>query len=442
MHTQTLEQIHEIYKKLLHVNPDTELKVCELGLVIRVYFTLNHNFQSFQTITDIFQQFFHDNHKELKTHFPPGGGSFVKLTDKSFQLYQNKILNNYKNMSRLFWTLCSTPKSEHTANQVPDISLHCEIYTNDENDVSSESPYLSELKFTLPIRYLESSEGLQYIENWINTLCMQLNVVHGYAGFTIQDTYELGSTPHHLHYAFKNYWGITADLDKYEADCWKNSIKSISWYTFINQDLFEQINIDPISNQQFNLEEKIQYWQTNNVHIIKAGLYPSLIQRDQILDHKNYLLINHLLRPLYLKCLPPSSTRYIDQIFMFYWLRRFNLENLYDVLQNNAMPEKEQLPILGSAWTVENNLSVTAYFESDMDGYHRMDDQKYFMCVPYTGSWKPLNFKGFSQHLHTGVKFPECAEYVRESGNISKKDAIWCLDTRDDGQAVKEQNPF
>lgn len=401
-YSEIIQQLHLAEHELKMLDRD-EKTIAQLSLTIQLYYLNGASDESKQKALDIIDRF--KQQYPLKTHFPYSHRGFVKLTEKSYQSAYKKA----KDQNVMEWFLSSSESSELSGDYAVG------VYTARDNVGASH------IQFNFPISMVFENKGRQEFHTWIEYLVENFEVLHGYAGLSIQLPYARHPFQFYEYGVTRQYWGITPDGASFLTLDWEEGIRSINWYTLIGKNFRErlqtQLYFDEILRNSKNTELK----EVNNCLILKAEALPRLGDKSKSLP-LSYVVINQLCQPIRTE-VPTDAMhtvyrgpRYsLSQVY--YWIHRWDNANFIDGDFDPEGKKENLLPILGE---------------------YGNDDRS----VPYSGIWTPFDFEGIDQHFTLGEEFPERGQYQRKSGTISTKPVVWKLVKRDDHQATLLPNPF
>lgn len=400
---ELIQQIKDAERELLMLDKDDQA-LCQLSLVIVLYYLNGGNTEGKQKALDIVEKF--RNQYPIRSHFAAfKSRGFVKFTDKSYQSAINKALDT----DVLEWHLTSGESGEFAGD------YRIDVFTARDNYG------VSEVKLHLPIKLIYDVNGRQEFADWINYLLEGLEVLHGYAGLNVQLPFDRHPYQFYEYQVTRQYWGLTPDGASSFKREWQRGTRSINWYSFIGKGLQEKFVGQPYYLDTMKAYPDLNIEKIGETLAFRAGILPRLGNKDLPLP-LTYLVIAQLSKVV--RSDMPSDAmhtayhgpRYsLSQVY--YWMRRWDNANFNKGILDPKGRKETLLPVLGE---------------------YGNDDS----IVPYSGMWTPFDFEGLEQHLTQGQEFPEEGKIIRKSGTISEVMVVWRLVKRDDGGAVELQNPF
>lgn len=405
-------------ERALRLIDEQDRPLAKLALTIQLYYLDGATPESKGQALKIIDQFKQKYASHLKAQFAQHNRGFVKLTETSYQSFLKHAEQNIQaNDDLLSYYLSSDESGEFADDYV------VEFFTAypDSEPATEQDLQLSYASLTLPLSLVETELGLQEYQQWIDLLISTFSIHHGYAGLTLKTPYDRHPFQSYEYDITHKYWGITPDGGGFSKHKWQAGLKSISWQTFIGLRLKDSVLQQPFYQETLKHYTNVKASQINQCLILQAGPVPRLANASEALP-LSYVVVNHLCRNVMTKTpLAPLHTGAQGNLYSYtqtyYWLHRWNNDNFEQGIFNLQGKKQELLHVLGEY------------------GYD-------YQLVPYSGMWKPFDFEGLSQHLTAGQVFPEEAKYIRKSGRISSKEAVWCLENRDDYGPVLLINPF
>ncbi|QOW45454.1 type VI immunity family protein [Acinetobacter piscicola] len=402
----------------LRLIDDQNRPLAKLALTIQLYYLDGATAESKRKALEIIAQFKQKYASHLKAQFTQNNRGFVKFNEKNYQSFLKKAEQNIQANDDLFTYYLSSDEDGEFAD---DYVLEFFTAYPDSEPATDQDLQLSYASLTLPVSMIETKEGLEGYQQWIHLFIHSFSVFHGYAGLTLKTPYDRHPFQSYEYDITHKYWGITPDGGAFFKHGWQTGLRSISWQTFIGARLKDKVIQQPYYQETLKNYPDVKSTEINGCLILQAGDIPRLANVKEPLP-LSYVVVNQLCRIIMTKKpLGPLHTGSQGPLYSYtqtyYWLHRWNNDNFEKGIFNPQGKKQELLHVLGES------------------GY---DHQP----VPYSGMWKPFDFEGLSQHLTVGQEFPEEAKYIRKSGRISSKNAVWCLEKRDDHGPVLLPNPF
>lgn len=109
---------------------------------------------------------------------------------------------------------------------------------------AESDPYgvLSYVKIVLPWQLLATSEGEQQFKDWMHYLCETLDIDHGYAGLSLNLSYDYHPFQPYEFQMAQRYSGLMVDtapyLDRTEL---RGGIKGVNWLTLLGPRYIEKL---------------------------------------------------------------------------------------------------------------------------------------------------------------------------------------------------------
>lgn len=402
----------------LRLVDDQDQSLAKLALTIQLYYQDGATIEAKRKALNIIEQFKQKYASHLKAQFAQNNSRFVKLTEKSYQTFLKHAEKNIQDNNNLLSYYLSSDEFGELADEYV-----LEFFTTypDSEPATEQDPQLSYASITLPLSLTETEQGLQEYQMWIDLLLNTFKTYHGYAGLTLKTPYDRHPFQSYEYDITRKYWGITPDGGGFSAHEWQTGLKSINWQTFIGEKLKSKVTQQSYYQETLKTYTDVRTSEVNGCLILQAGNIPRLGDINQALP-LSYVVVNQLCRKLITQK-PFDAMHSGNQGHLYsypqtyYWLHRWNNANFENGILNLQGKKQELLPVLGKY------------------GYNHQ-------LVLYSGMWKPFDFEGISQHLTMGQEFPEEAKHIRQSGRISSKNAVWCLEKRDDHGPILLENPF
>ena len=271
-----------------------------------------------------------------------------------------------------------------------------------ENDYN----LLSYLRLVFPIGWLKDETKRQEFEEWVDYLCAQFDVLHGYAGLECVLPYGYHEWEPHEYQVATHYYNVMPNCNAFMGDSdYPDAIKSIAWYTILGKSLSMRIEPQVWARLAEQYPEITVKTQANGVSVIKTDELPDVGDASEPLP-LNYQALNEALRPV-IKAVPNRlhhlyDAPHFDAVKTYYWTHRWDNPNMKDGVLNPEGKAVKTAPIL-----VENGETVR---------------------VPYSGVWQPFNHNGEAIHLERGKPFPD----VPKPEDLLAQ-TLWRLISRDDG---------
>ncbi|WP_043973123.1 MULTISPECIES: type VI immunity family protein [Acinetobacter] len=400
---ELIQQIKEAERELLMLDKGDQA-LAQLSLTIQLYYLNGGNEEGKKKALNIIDKF--KNAYPLKSHFAAfKSNGFVEFTDKSYQSAYKKALDT----NVLEWHLTTAESGQVSGSYVLSIGTARDNYG------------CSYMEFNFPISLVYEENGRAEFYSWISYLIQNLEVLHGYAGLSIQLPHDRHPYQFYEYGVTRQYWGITPDGPSFFTLDWETGTRSINWYTFIGKNLKDKLINQPFYETTLKNVPDLELTEINGCMVIKAGELPRLGNKSKPLP-LSYVVVNQLCKAVRTD-MPTDAmhTAYRGPRYslsqVYYWIRRWDNTNFSKGVFDFDGIKEDLLPILGE------------YSNEDR-------------IVPYSGIWTPFDFDGIEQHLTQGQEFPEEAEYDWDNGELDSKPAVWKLISRDDGGVVVLPNPF
>ena len=414
MTTKLYESLQREADEILMYDEDYNINA-RLGLTILIYYTGGGSVAGQRKTLEAAERFYSKYHGYLKMHFWTDMRRFARLNPTAFQNKIDRTIKNAESERRFSCVLTSDMEYGQRAPeyQFKTLSSH----PIDENGLSC-------LQITLPLSFLSTTAQQQEFEDWVEYVCKQFDILHGYAGLTIALPDSYYKYQFYEYAVTKRYWGVTPDSDSPITLLWYEGIKSISWYTLVGKAFQNKLNSTEIQNV-LNHYRDITLKTYNGTMVFKAGKFPDLGDKTKPLPI-NYLVVNNLMRPILTQKLNDSlhtafgngKNRY-SASQGYYWLHRWDNANFENGIFDPKGTKQELMPV---------------YRERPLE-------------APYAGMWIPDDLENaIERHFEEGEVFPERGEYYKHLLNgtteIWKGYCVWRLVKRDDGGSVLVASEF
>ena len=117
----------------------------------------------------------------------------------------------------------------------------CETLTTSP---TGESVYnlLSYLRLVFPIDWLKDETKRAEFEEWVDYLCAQFDVLHGYVGLECILSYDPDEWEPHEYQVATHYYNVMPNCNAFMGySDYPDAIKSIAWYTILGKSLSMRI---------------------------------------------------------------------------------------------------------------------------------------------------------------------------------------------------------
>ena len=296
----------------------------------------------------------------------------VKLTEKSYLKERDTIYrwldSRKENPPEVMWWM----QSEHADTSASYYFIISSIAAGLVNEAHMP---LGTLLFNLPLEILSSPQDLAKLDEFVDKIAEKLDVFHGYIG--------LAAIPPHNYYDGAPYeygvcrenFGLIPVTTDYLSTFYRYNIRSISWYTLIGRELYEQLPAGRIEPVLANHPD-ITLRDIAGIKVFKIGSLPETgdIHEDLPLD---YIALNRALEPIREKY-PRENMGGITREQMYYWSRRWD------------------------GWEVEEKDGKKIYTQAPQEIIGVEEEP-----VPISGIWKITSFNGETRHFNKGEIFPE-----------------------------------
>lgn len=242
----------------------------------------------------------------------------VKLTEKSYLKERDTIYrwldSRKENPPEVMWWM----QSEHADTSASYYFIISSIAAGLVNEAHMP---LGTLLFNLPLEILSSPQDLAKLDEFVDKIAEKLDVFHGYIG--------LAAIPPHNYYDGAPYeygvcrenFGLIPVTTDYLSTFYRYNIRSISWYTLIGRELYEQLPAGRIEPVLANHPD-ITLRDIAGIKVFKIGSLPETgdIHEDLPLD---YIALNRALELIREKY-PRENMGGITREQMYYWSRRWD----------------------------------------------------------------------------------------------------------------------
>ena len=372
----------------------------KMGLGITIYFYGGGSESGQRKVLDVFRKYQEKYNKYLNGLFSSlQNKRFVKFTEKQFATTIDK-LSVYAEKNKGLFLFIGT---ERWGDYVNDY-----LCTSVTTSPTGENDYnlLSYLRLVFPIGWLKDETKRAEFEEWVDYLCAQFDVLHGYAGLECILPYGYHEWEPHEYQVATHYYNVMPNCNAYAGlRDYKDAAKSIAWYTILGKSLFTRIEPQVWARLAAQYPEITVKTQANGVSVIKIDELPDVGDAGEPLP-LNYQALNEALRPV-IKAVPNRlhhlyDAHHFDAVKTYYWTHRWDNPNMKDGILDPEGKIVKTAPIL-----VENGETVR---------------------VPYSGVWQPFNHNGEAIHLERGKPFPD----VPKPEDLLAQ-TLWRLISRDDG---------
>ena len=376
----------------------------KMGLGITIYFYGGGSENGQRKVLDVFRKYQERYGEYLKGMFGGGGGSkFIQYTPQRFIEHISKLRGFAEKDKRISFSM----GSDRWGDYADDYS--CETLTTSP---TGESVYnlLSYLRLVFPIGWLKDETRRAEFEEWVDYLCAQFDVLHGYAGLECILPYDPDEWEPHEYQVATHYYNVMPNCNAYAGlRDYKDAAKSIAWYTILGKSLSMRIEPQVWARLAEQYPEITVKTQANGVSVIKIDELPDVGDAGEPLP-LNYQALNEALRPV-IKAVPNRlhhlyAAPHFDAVKTYYWTHRWDNPNMKDGILDPEGKTVKTAPIL-----VENGETVR---------------------VPYSGVWQPFNHDGEAVHLEKGKPFPD----VPKPEDLLAQ-TLWRLIGRDDGGTLE-----
>ena len=375
----------------------------KMGLGITIYFYGGGNESGQRKVLEVFKRYQAQYSKYLNGLFFEKHQRFVKFSAAKFEKSMEKSQKTAQRDERLEAHISSERKSDYA----PD--YHCSTLTTSP---TGELQYnlLSYLSLAFPIGWLKDETRRAEFEEWVDYLCAQFDVLHGYAGLECILPYGCEEWEPHEYQVATHYYNVMPNCNAFMGDSdYPDAIKSIAWYTILGKSLSMRIEPQVWARLAEQYPEITVKTQANGVSVIKTDELPDVGDASEPLP-LNYQALNEALRPV-IKAVPNRlhhlyDAPHFDAVKTYYWTHRWDNPNMKDGVLNPEGKAVKTAPIL-----VENGETVR---------------------VPYSGVWQPFNHDGEAIHLEKGKPFPD----VPKPEDLLAQ-TLWRLISRDDGGTLE-----
>ncbi|ULJ63732.1 type VI immunity family protein [Wielerella bovis] len=381
------------------LHDDEQREYGQMGLGITIYFYGGGSATGQQKVLEVFRRYQERYGEFLKGLFFDKHQRFAKFTIEEFE----KSIEKSKKLALQDEGLEAHLSSERWGDYATD--YRCSSLTTSPTG-ESEYNQLSYLRLIFPIDWLKSKSKQQEFEAWIEYLCAEFDVFHGYAGLECVLSYGYEEWRPHEYQVATHYYNVMPNSGAFMGKLtYTDAAKSISWYTLLGKSLFHRIKPQVWHRLAVQYPEIIVKPRDNGVFIIKIDDLPDVGDAAEPLP-LNYQALNEALRPI-LKAVPNRlhgfyEAPHFNAVKTYYWAHRWDNPNMKDGVLDEAGKIVKTHPIL-----VEGNEGVR---------------------VSHSGIWQPFNHDGEAVYLEKGNLFPE----VEKPEDLLAA-TLWRLVSRDDG---------
>lgn len=387
---------HAQYCKLYD---EEQKEFAHMGLGITIYFYGGGSEQGQQKVLDVFKRYYERYGNFLNGLFMEDfHNRFIKCVPEKFAKYVEKGRQLALDNKKLSFAIGSDRWGDYADDYL------CKTLTSSPTG-DREYNSLSYLRLVFPIDWLQSEDKCQEFEDWVNFLCAEFDVLHGYAGLECVLPYGFHKWQPHEYQVATHYYNVMPNCSAYTGDIdYRDAAKSIAWYTLLGKSLMERIQPQVWQRLAVQYPEITIKTKDNGVSVIKIDDLPDVGDAREVLP-LNYQALNEALAPI-LKEVPNRlhhlhSVPHFDAVKTYYWSHRWDNPNMKDGILDEQSKVIKTYPIL-----VENGETVS---------------------VPYSGVWQPFNHDGEAIHLEKGNPFPS----VPKPENLFAQ-TLWRLISRDD----------
>ena len=202
-----------------------------MGLGITIYF-----YGGQRKVLDVFKKYQEKYNKYLNGLFSSlQNKRFVKFTEKQFATTIDK-LSVYAEKNKGLFLFIGSERWGGYANDY--------LCTSVTTSPTGENDYnlLSYLRLVFPIGWLKDETRRAEFEEWVDYLCAQFDVLHGYAGLECVLPYGYHEWEPHEYQVATHYHNVMPNCNAFMGDSdYPDAIKSIAWYTILGKSLFMRI---------------------------------------------------------------------------------------------------------------------------------------------------------------------------------------------------------
>lgn len=390
------EQFDQARWEFTYGAPDNEaLNALQVGLVAYFYIDQGYLPEKRQAMADAFalyDQAFGDKLKWGYYNDPKHPKLYHQF---SLKQKQEKITEEGSDAMYFFWS--SERGLTYASNYRIRLGSPAAWFEYIHHDISCMS-------FYLPIEELEKGEG--YIGKLLHDFCNILNPLHGLMGLGVQNCRDEEKYQHLEYEIGQEFLGVDIAGPGREDKHLRNGIRSINWYTFINDEWLAKLGGITTLREQLP-DPRIALLPYDGGLIVRAGDWPELGWVKQNPYPELYVAVNRAFKPIRAPEIAGMAygsicgeIRYND-ISTAQWLARFD-----------AAPVSTQSP--------------RATTQDDGGEEQRIDAWSGEHC-PHTGQWGclvagSLHYKDFQK----GQTLPDWPEHQPQR-------VLWTLLEREDG---------
>lgn len=323
----------------------------KMGLGITIYFYGGGSESGQRKVLDVFRKYQEKYNKYLNGLFSSlQNKRFVKFTEKQFATTIDK-LSVYAEKNKGLFLFIGTERWGDYANDY--------LCTSVTTSPTGENDYnlLSYLRLVFPIGWLKDETKRSEFEEWVDYLCAQFDVLHGYAGLECILPYGYHEWELHEYQVATHYYNVMPNCNAFMGDSdYPDAIKSIAWYTILGKSLFMRIEPQVWARLAAQYPEITVKTQANGVSAIKIDELPDVGDAGEPLP-LNYQALNEALRPV-IKAVPNRlhhlyDAPHFDAVKTYYWTHRWGNPNMKDGILDPEGKIVKTAPIL-----VENGETV------------------------------------------------------------------------------------
>ena len=206
-----------------------------MGLGITIYFYGGGSESGQRKVLEVFKRYQEQYSKYLNGLFFEEHQRFVKFSAAQFEKSMEKSQKTAQRDERLEAHISSERKSDYA----PD--YHCSTLTTSPTG-EFEYNLLSYLSLTFSIGWLKDETRRAEFEEWVDYLCAQFDVLHGYAGLECILPYDPDEWEPHEYQVATHYYNVMPNCNAYAGlRDYKDAAKSIAWYTILGKSLSMRI---------------------------------------------------------------------------------------------------------------------------------------------------------------------------------------------------------
>lgn len=315
------EQFEQARWEFTYGAPDNEaFNALQVGLVAHFYIDQGYLPEKRQAMAEAFSLYDREFGEKLKWGYYNNPKKAKPYNQSPLAQKKSEIADEKSEALYLFWA--SEIGLLHTSNYRVRVASPAAWFEYIHGDISNFSLYL-------PVSELEG-KGRERLERLLISFCEILNPMHGLMGLGIQNCRDEHKYQHLEYEISQEFLAIDvggADTDKHL----RNGIRSINWYTFINDEWLTKLGGAMQLREQL-ADSRISLLPYDGGLIVRAGEWPELGWVKQTPYPELYVAVNRAFKPIRAPKIDSphygsicGEIRY-DEISTAQWLARFDVD--------------------------------------------------------------------------------------------------------------------